>query len=275
MSNFDTTIIPVDISEIHVGVHVKNIRTVFDEAGISELAKGIQRDGLMNPLTVMMAEDADNNQITELVAGERRLRAIQFIRSNLDPNFLDEGVPCIVYTGGVHDAEFANALENLDRENVDAVDTSSWLHRRVSEGVTQGELAEKLNRSAPWIGARVTFFERACDELKQALREGIISESAAFELAKNLDKAEQKKRIEKARKFGEKISVEDAKRANDPNQSSKPSKKERERQLAEAQKTAADNAVARGVAAGLKWCDGLLTTEELQETISFEATVKP
>lgn len=266
MSNFDTSIVEIDVADINIGIHVKNIRTVFNEQGIKDLATSIQRDGLMNPLIVSSGEDEKGNVVIELVAGERRYRAIQYIQKNLDSTFMAQGIPCISYVGTAHDAEFVNALENIDREDVDEVDLSQYLHRRAGEGVTPTELAEKLNRSVAWVTDRITFWERACQELKDLLRLGqYISASAAFELAKNLNKDDQKKRVASAIKFGEKISVEDAKRADDPNKTSKPGKKAKELLMAEAMKEASTNPVAYGISASLKWVDGLLTQEEIEE----------
>ena len=80
MSMFDTEIIEVDVDDIKVGVNISNIRTWFDRQSIEELAESIKRDGLMVPIVVMPTEDADGNSIQELVAGERRFRAIQLLQ---------------------------------------------------------------------------------------------------------------------------------------------------------------------------------------------------
>ena len=58
-------------------------RRIFDEEALEELAKSIQQVGLIQPLTVRK-----NGDIYELVAGERRLRAVKKLGYNT--------VPCIV-----------------------------------------------------------------------------------------------------------------------------------------------------------------------------------
>ena len=88
MSNFDTTTVEIPIDDIVLGNKIKNIRTIFDRARIEELADGIQRDGLMVPLIIMENEDDEGEPVIELIAGERRLRAIKTIR-NREPDFMD------------------------------------------------------------------------------------------------------------------------------------------------------------------------------------------
>jgi ParB family chromosome partitioning protein len=268
MSNFDNQITEVPIDEIAIGTTIKNIRTSFAEDKVRELADSIHRDGLMNPLIVMESEDENQDTVLELIAGERRLRAIKYIQNNLDDEFLEDGVPCIQYVGSIHDALFVNASENIDREEVDEVDTAAWLAARVDDdGISQTELAKKLHKPLQWVNFRVLFHERACPELKDLLREGLISFTAAYELSKNIDSDEQVKRVKKARKFNEKISIEAAQSAGDPNKSSKPSKKGRDlmRARLSAGLEKGEKTLYRGADTALRWVDGLITDEEMDE----------
>jgi len=270
LSKFDTSTMEIPINQIKIGQNIKNIRTVFNRDRIEELADGIQRDGLMTPLIVMGSEDEDDNPIIELIAGERRYRAIQLIRKR-NPTFMEE-VPCIHFEGTIHDATFVNVAENIDREQVDEVDLSSWLYERVQDGVTQSELATRLHRSAQWVSFRITFFDRACEELKKALREGLISFTAAYYLAKNCSAEEQVKYIDKARRNEEKISLNEAKSSGSDKKSTTPGKKERTKMAALAEKIASESGsdVARGVSLGLSWVDGLIPASELEEMLTFE-----
>ena len=62
-------------------------RTVFDDDALDELAQSIQQVGLIQPLLVRRIDDKHY----ELIAGERRLRAIKKIGMKT--------VPCIVHAG--------------------------------------------------------------------------------------------------------------------------------------------------------------------------------
>jgi len=272
MSLFDPNLVEVPADDIHVGVTIKNIRTHFDQKGIIELANGIYRDGLMNPLIIMESEDEDGDVVYELVAGERRLRSIKHIIENFDEEFLDEGVPCIQYVGTIHEALFVNASENIDREAVDEVDVSAWIHERLDDGVSQTELAKKLNKTLQWVNFRNSFHERATEEVKKALREGLISFTAGYELSKNADADEQDKWIKKARTLNRKISIEDAKNAKNPTQVPKPNKKARKAMLARAEEIveAVDNEMAKGACHALRWVEGDISDTDLEALLGWD-----
>jgi ParB family chromosome partitioning protein len=269
---FDSNIVEIPIEAIKSGLTLKNIRTWFDEKSLVELANSIHRDGLMNPLVIMESEDDDGNTVIELVAGERRLRAIQYIRGNLEDNFMDSGIPCITYVGTTAEAKFVNASENIDRDAVDDVDVAYWVHARIDEGVTQTELATKLHKTLQWVNFRVLFHERASDEVKKALREGLISFTAGYELSKAMEADEQNKFIKKFRTLNRKISVEDARGAG-KKQSQKPGKKQRDEMLILASDLSSGDdpsVVAKGVLASLQWVDGKIQDTELKDLMGWD-----
>ena len=274
MSMFDTdTIIKVPVDDIKVEVQLKNIRTIFDISKIEELAESIYNDGLMVPVLVMDSYDDQNNDIVELVAGARRLRAIKHIRNSIDSEFMDEGVPCIQFEGSLNDAVFASAEENIAREEVDDVDIAQWIADRIDDGITQTEIAERLHKSLQYVSFRAMFHQRASDELKQYLREGEISFTGAYELSKNLGEADQNKYIEKYKDLGKKISLADARVAGKKNKSTKPGQKAKDRMLAKATVLSEDRGsqIAHGMVLALSWVDGLITTEEFEDALNNEA----
>jgi ParB-like chromosome segregation protein Spo0J len=234
------------------------------------LADSIYKEGLMNPLIVMDSINDSGGDIIELVAGERRLRAIKHIRNTIETDFMD-AVPCIQFEGGYHDAVFVQAAENIDREAVDDVDISAWIHQRCEDGVNQGEIASRIHKSLQYVSFRYNFYERAAAEVKEALRESLISFSAAYELTKNLSSDDQIKWINKARDLNKKISLADARVAN-TNKTTKPSKAQRDTLLARATRACEDRGseTARGMMLSLSWVDGLLDTEEMEHVIDKE-----
>jgi len=267
--------VDLPIDQIMVGRNIKNIRTHYDEASIKELAEGIYEDGLLTPLVVMPTNDPESGaEIIELVCGSRRLRAVEWIRTNLDPDWGDGEVRCTQFAGTLEDAKVLNAVENIEREEVDDVDTCAWLYYMVeTEGRTQEELAKKMHKSGQWISLRLTVHRKGSDELKKALREGLISISAAYELAKNLSKEDQDKRVKQARAGAEKlIKLEDAKVEGNPDKVSKPSKKKLMGMLADAEKASANpkKRNAHGVAMGLRYVLGLCSEDEAKTAIQYE-----
>ena len=276
MSNFDTEqTISIPLDDIRRGVTITNVRTFFNEEALRDFADTLYRDGLMSPLIVMETEDPDSgDEVIELVAGERRYKAIQWVQENVDEDFYADGVPCILYVGTTEDAEFANVLENIEREEVDDVDLASWIFSRTEDGISQTDLADKLHKPLQWVNFRHLFHERACQELKDLLREGLISFTAAYELSKNVDEDDQKKWVKKARKFNEKISIQDAQNAANPNKTSRPSKKQRDlmRAKAEGISEKENKKLARGAGLALRWVDGLLSDDEMDEALRLDET---
>jgi ParB/RepB/Spo0J family partition protein len=267
--------INLPIEQIKVGRNVKNIRTQYDEESLKEFAEGIYADGLLNPLVVMSVTDPeDGADIIELVCGSRRLRAIQWIRANLDPDWGDGEVRCTQYGGTLEDAKILNGVENIERADVDPVDECEWIFRMVEEeGHSQEFLAKKMHRSGQWISLRLTIHRKGSDELKKALREKLISISAAYELAKNLSKEDQDKRVKQARAGAEKlIKLEDAKVEGNPDKVSKPSKKRLMNMLADAEKASTNpkKRNAHGVAMGIRYILGLCSEDEAKTAIQYE-----
>jgi len=274
------TTVELPLDTIAVGRNIKNIRTVFNDDSTVELAKSIFHDGLLNPLVVMPTTDPESGEaIIELVCGARRMRAISWIRENLDPDWSAGEVRCTQFAGTLEDAKLLNGVENVERENVDEVDTCAWLYHMVEEeGRTQDDLAERMHRSGQWVSLRLTVHRKGSDELKQALREGLISISAAYELAKNLSKEDQDKRVKRARTNAEKlITLEEATTAGDPDRVPRPSKKKIAEMLAKAEQASANlkKRNAHGTAMGLRYVLGLCSEDEATRAIEFEPEEEP
>ena len=280
----DPQSVTLPITDIVVGANIKNIRTVFDEAAIKELAQSIYAEGLLVPLLITESEDAAGAEIFELVAGARRLRAIQYLLTEIDPDWSCSGeaeeVRCSVYAGSIEDAAVLTGVENIEREEVDDVDIGDWLHSMIEEnGWTQADLGKKMKKSSGWISSHVTFAERASDELKKALREKVLRFSTACELAKTLSHEDQDKRVSRARASEEKLTLEAAKIEKDKDRVVGPSKKKRGTMRDYAEERIADprKQHAHGVSMALRWIDGLCTNAELEEVINWQtpADVSP
>ena len=282
----DQETVLIHIDDIVVGRNIENIRTYFPEDSIKELANSIYEDGQLTPVIVWETTDPDDpdDEITELVAGARRRLAIQYILNNIDDEWtadLNGGPPGMVkatqYGGDLTGAEDLNAIENLEREDVDVIDQSAWLFRQTDgRGRPQAELAKRLHKSTAWVSQRINFHRRASDNLKLAVREGLLSFTTAHELSKNLTHEEQDDRIAKAKKFGEKlITFEEAESTKDPNKTPRPTKKRIGDMLAKAQEFSKNGEKfghAYGVYAGLRWVLGTLADDEVEEIIKWDTT---
>jgi len=111
-------------------------REDFDEQGLSSLADSIRAAGLMQPIVVRPVGE-DNDHVYEIVAGERRWRAIRLLGL--------ETIPAIVHAIDDQTAAEWALIENVQREDLNPIERCSALRRLCSEfGLTHQELASRL-----------------------------------------------------------------------------------------------------------------------------------
>jgi ParB family chromosome partitioning protein len=114
-------------------------RRSFDLTKIDELASSIRNQGIIQPLIVRPKNDG-----FELIAGERRWRAA--MRAGLSH------VPVVVRDASDHEAMQIALVENLQREDLNAIEEANG-YRRLGEEFhwSQEEMAEKVGKSRPAI----------------------------------------------------------------------------------------------------------------------------
>ncbi len=141
-------------------------RQSFDDAGIEELSKSIATHGIIQPLVVIHSDSG-----YELIAGERRLRAAK----KLD---LKE-VPAIVRKAGEQEKLEVALIENLQRENLNPIETAIAYQKLIDEfNLTQEEVAKKVSKSRPVITNSLRLLNLS-SEIQEALVSGKISEGHA------------------------------------------------------------------------------------------------
>src|SRR3954453_6776447 len=109
-------------------------RKFFDEEKLDELAKSINRVGLLQPVAVQKLPESDDYMI---VAGERRLRAHQRLGR--------ETIRAVIVTG---DPEELAIIENLQRADLHPLEEAEGLLRlKQSHNYDDGELAEVVGKN--------------------------------------------------------------------------------------------------------------------------------
>ena len=111
-------------------------RTIFDTAGLQELAASIRQYGVLQPLTVRK-----QNGVYELVAGERRLRAARLAG-------LAE-VPCLVACVDEASSGMLALVENLQRRDLDYIEQAEGLARLMQQYHLSQEQAARYRVSPP------------------------------------------------------------------------------------------------------------------------------
>jgi len=124
-------------------------RKEFTELGLKSLADSIRQYGVLMPLVVSRNEvekpDGGLESVYELVAGERRLRASKLAGL--------KQVPVVIRQGDSNLTKLELAIiENLQREDLNAVDRAKALQRLIDEfGISHAETAAKIGKSREYV----------------------------------------------------------------------------------------------------------------------------
>lgn len=175
-----------------------NPRKTFDEAAIQELADNIERQGLLQPITVRPVrhpsnEYGDRPDKYEIVCGERRYRALCELSkrwSEMDcvapkgttyNHFND--IAAIVREMSDDEAFDAMITENLQRKDVDPIEEAFAFSQLIQKGNTAEEVAARFGKSIRFVQDRVKL-NNLIPDLMRAVRDGKMPIVSAMMIAK-------------------------------------------------------------------------------------------
>ena len=128
------TISHIKTSEVEVNPFQP--RTEFDSAALQELADSIRLQGLIQPITVRKVGPSNY----QLISGERRLRASKLAG-------LKE-IPAYIRTANDQQMLEMALIENIQRENLNAIEVALSFHRMIEEcDLKQEELGERVSKN--------------------------------------------------------------------------------------------------------------------------------
>lgn len=140
----------------------KQPRKAFNDESIDELAESIRSHGVIQPLIVKTIANG-----YEIIAGERRWRASRKVG-------LKE-VPCIIKTLTDKDNLLVALIENLQREDLNAIDESSAYCSMMEDfSMTQDEISKNVGKSRPYIANSVRL-QKLPDSIRSMIASGDIS----------------------------------------------------------------------------------------------------
>jgi len=152
-------------------------RTHFDDAALTELADSIRAQGVIQPVVVRRRSGE-----YELIAGERRWRAAQ--KAGLSR------IPAVIREIDDNQAAAMALIENLQREDLDAIEQAKAMRRLVQEfSLTHQQVADVLGISRPAVTNALRLLDLAAP-VQKMLRERTIEAGHARSLAA-LPKKEQ------------------------------------------------------------------------------------
>ncbi|WP_419844912.1 ParB/RepB/Spo0J family partition protein [Candidatus Poriferisocius sp.] len=188
-----------------ISVNPYQPRDKFDQASLNVLTESIREVGVLQPVLVRPRSDGTY----ELIAGERRCRAAS--QAGL------ERIPAVVRTAEDADALEQALLENLHREDLNAIEEAAACQQLMEEfGFTQDTVAKRLGRSRSAVANAVRLLQLP-DEVKAMVVDGSLSAGHARALLGVVSEKRLVKLAKKAASGGMTVRmVEEAARAGAP-----------------------------------------------------------
>lgn len=145
------------------------VRTVWDEAKLQELAASIKEFGVLEPLIVRSKSGKDSGYVLEM--GRRRLEASKIAGLTK--------VPVLVTKEPVSNTPILQLIENLQREDMNDMDLAEAFKGVMDEqGLNVEQLAAKLSKTKGFIKQRLSLIKVA-PSVQEAVRRRDIDFSAA------------------------------------------------------------------------------------------------
>lgn len=169
-------IVEIPISELRSNPYQP--RKYFDESALDELASSIKEHGVFQPIIVKKSIKG-----YEIIAGERRVKASKLAGK--------ETVPAIIRDFSDKDMMEIALLENLQRENLNAIEEAN-AYKKLQENLelTQEELASHLGKSRSHITNMLGLLK-----LPEEVKDLIMTNHISMGHARALSKIESKEKI--------------------------------------------------------------------------------
>ncbi|PCH95902.1 MAG: chromosome partitioning protein ParB [Gammaproteobacteria bacterium] len=161
----DGDLIKIAINKLSPGKYQP--RKDMSDTALEELSLSIQSQGIIQPIVVRFTtEDDDGERNYEIIAGERRWRAAQLAQ-------LSE-VPCIIKNVPDESAVAIALIENIQREDLNAIEEAVALERLLTEfDLTHQEVAIAVGKSRTTI-TNLLRLNNLNEEVKTFLQNGDI-----------------------------------------------------------------------------------------------------
>ena len=128
----------IDVSLINVSPYQP--RSTFNDDSLKSLISSIKEQGVIQPILIRKT----NKNSYELIAGERRLRAVKVLGY--------EKIPAIIKSISDESAAIYALLENIQREDLNPIEEAMGLEKLIKKfKFTQEKLAQKTGKSRSHI----------------------------------------------------------------------------------------------------------------------------
>lgn len=129
---------PIQVNLDLIDFDEEQPRRGMREKELDELAESIRQHGVLEPVSLRENPLVPGRYIIN--RGERRCRASRIAKIQSIPSFIDNKID-----------RFAQAVENLHREDLSPFDLAIFIAARESEGFSRSEIARRLNKQPSWV----------------------------------------------------------------------------------------------------------------------------
>lgn len=155
---------PLRVDDIHPSPYQP--RTIFLDEQIDELCQSIRTHGVIQPIVVRKRDHG-----YELIAGERRLRAVKKLGLKT--------IPAMVRDMNDTEAASVSLIENLQREGLTAIEEALAYQRLLDlHGLTQESLAQRLGKGQSTVANKLRLLHLP-EKVKDALFKRQVTERHA------------------------------------------------------------------------------------------------
>lgn len=159
-------------------------RREFKAKELEELAESIDAQGLIQPIIIRPMDDLEDGCEYELIAGERRWRAVKDILGK-------EKIRAIVRTMDEESSQEAAIIENLQRQDLNPIEEAVAIQKLMERNsLTQDQVAKKLGKSRSYV-ANVVRLNNLNKEIQQLVSTGQLDKAKAWTLLAITDEKSQ------------------------------------------------------------------------------------
>lgn len=165
-------------------VQIRPLKTAarkdYSREKLNELAVSIEKNGILQPLTVRKVTNTEY----ELIAGERRLRAAAICGLST--------VPCIMVSCSDTQASLFSLTENLQRSELNFFEEAEIINNILSVcHMSRQELAVQIGQRPSFIANKLRMLDLGCDE-RNIILESHLTEKHVKAILKITDKTERR-----------------------------------------------------------------------------------
>ncbi|MBS8270858.1 ParB/RepB/Spo0J family partition protein [Halomonas litopenaei] len=136
-------------------------RPHYDQKKLEELAEAIKERGVKSPISVHPHPSEEGRFIVNY--GHRRLRASKIADKTTIWAIVDEDFD-----------ELDQAVENIQREDLEAVGIATIIQHALKQGKTKSQIAQRLGKPKSFVSDHAMFFELA-DDIRSLYDEGVCT----------------------------------------------------------------------------------------------------